>query len=1044
MLSRFHVVAMLLMGSGMCSLIYQVCWLRDFRLIFGASTAASAAVGAIFIGGLGLGGYVLGTRVESSRRPLELYAKLEMGIAISAAITPGLLWAARELYIAVGGSVVLGPAIATILRLVLATLVLVVPTFLMGGTLPAAARAAESNEDLGRRRVALLYGTNTLGAVTGAFGANFLLLEVFGARMTLWMACLVNMLVALTARALGRSWPEVAVSAPQESQPEQGPAAPRRFVYAAAAIVGFAFFLMESVWYRMLGPILGGTVFTFGLILALALLGIGLGGALYSIMPLGKRATLGGFALTCLLEAAFVIIPFALGDRVALLALQLQPLGAFGFSGQVLSWAAVGALVIVPAAAVSGYQFPLLIALLGTGRDDVGRDTGMTYAFNTIGAIVGGLAGGFGLLPLLTAPGAWRATALILLALGLAAAAIELVQHKTLLRVAPATVLGVVVGVLLFSQGPTAVWRHGSIGAGRAQLLSTGDPNAALNQASKTRRTTIWEAEGIESSVAINAENGLAFVVNGKNDGNSLGDRATQIGAGLLGAFLHEKPTSAFVIGLGTGSTAGWIGAVPDIKRVEVAELEPAIVEVARRCSAVNERAMENPKIHVSIGDARELLLTTPMQYDLIVSEPSNPYRAGIASLFTLEFYEAVAGHLAPHGLFLQWVQGYEVDALTVKTVIATLAAQFPHVEMWQLRDSDLLLVASREPLKHDLARLREKLGQEPYRSGFIRAWGVADVDSLFGHYVARPEVARLVAEANGRWLNTDDMSPVEFGFARSVGRSGLFSIPDVLNWGQPRQLDVPVVTGGTLDLERLHAGRMAIQTLDLVPSTPQPGVSAATRARAQAHAAYLAGRPKGGYRLWKEAQLEPVTLVDASIAATLAIENGDDPTPALERLAQLSPLDALAIKAVHQVSAGQLPEATETLLQTFAGMRQDPWGWAANVVRALASVSHVAERDPALGKKLFDGLAQPFLLLSLEEERLDTRLRLARILGVGEACVQLFAPIEPHVPWRADALLYRLQCYREHAPERVNAARLDLERFESNLAEPFSAGLGL
>ncbi|RKG99074.1 fused MFS/spermidine synthase, partial [Corallococcus carmarthensis] len=203
--ARVGRVAPLLFGSGLCALVYQTVWLREFRLIFGASTAASAAVLAIFMAGLGLGSALLGARADRQARPLAFYANLELLIAASAALSPFLVEAVRAVYIALGGTPVMGLGLGTVVRLVLSLLVLAVPTVLMGGTLPAAARAVLSDADPQRRDLALLYGVNTLGAVTGAVASTFLLLEVLGNRSTLWSACLLNALVAIAARSVSRS-----------------------------------------------------------------------------------------------------------------------------------------------------------------------------------------------------------------------------------------------------------------------------------------------------------------------------------------------------------------------------------------------------------------------------------------------------------------------------------------------------------------------------------------------------------------------------------------------------------------------------------------------------------------------------------------------------------------------------------------------------------------------------------------------------------------------------------------------------------------------
>src|SRR6185436_9795495 len=190
----------------------------------------------------------------------------------------------------------------------------------------------------------------------------------------------------------------------------------------------------------------------------------------------------------------------------------------------------------------------------------------------------------------------------------------------------------------------------------------------------------------------------------------------------------HPQPRRALVVGLGTGSSAGWLAAIPSMQSVDVVELEPTVARVARDCTPVNHRVLDNPKVRLYFGDGREHLLTRDERWDLIVSEPSNPYRAGVASLFTTEFYRAVAERLAPGGLFVQWVQGYEVDASTVASVYTSLTQVFPAVETWATNQSDMLLVASLAPLRHDLAREGRRAASAPYAQALADTWGVSGV----------------------------------------------------------------------------------------------------------------------------------------------------------------------------------------------------------------------------------------------------------------------------------------------------------------------------
>ncbi|MEA2490118.1 MAG: spermidine synthase, partial [Acidobacteriota bacterium] len=756
-----------------------------------ASTLASAAVLAVFMGGLGAGGLFLGRYAERHARPLALYAHLELAIAASAALTPLLIVLVRRLYLATGGSAAMGMPAATLLRLALTLLVLGIPTVLMGGTMPAAARAIATREDLGRRELGTLYGLNTLGAVTGTLLATFILLETFGNRATLWLAALANVLVALTALLLARREEQATGATEEEATASTGS---RRFVLAAAAAVGFAFMLMELVWYRMLAPLLGGTTFTFGLILAMALLGIGLGGVAYTLRK-NAVATASAFGLTCALEALLLAIPYALGDRLAVLALLLRPLGAgLGFGGYLAGWAAITFVVVFPTAFLSGLQFPMLVSLLGRGRPGVATDLGMAYAWNTAGSIAGSIAGGFGLLPILSATGTWRAAVLVLVVTAIAAS-----------RRSVAVVAAAILAVLaICATGPTAAWRHTPIGAGRVEL-ETLTRNSVENLLHAQRRTTVWEVDGVESSLALADADGYAFIVNGKSDGHATVDGGTQVMGGLVPAALHPDPRRALVVGLGTGSTAGWLGSIPSMERVDVYEIEPAIRRIAAACVDVNRNVLANPKVHVAYGDARELVLTNRQHYDIISSEPSNPYRAGIASLMTVEFYDGAARRLAPGGIFAQFLQAYEIDSATLRVVYATLGSVFPNVETWETKRGDLLLVGSMQPVTYDVARLRERFAQEPYRSAARNVWRATSLEGVLAHYAAGPATA--LALASDARANTDDRAVLEYGFARTLGNNTLFQVDELRAFARRNADELPRLSGA-VDRAAIDAAR--------------------------------------------------------------------------------------------------------------------------------------------------------------------------------------------------------------------------------------------
>lgn len=1028
---RTPLVALLLFGSGCAALVYQTVWLRELRLIFGSSTAATAAVTAVFMSGLGFGSLLLGRRVELRKLGVAFYGRLELVIAVSAALSLLLIKLTATIYFATGGSFAMGHAAATIVRLIATFAVLAVPTFLMGGTLPAAARGVEHEGDRRRSSTALLYGANTLGAVTGATLSTFFLLEHLGNRGTLFAAVGLNLVVALIAMRLGDR-PETANDAPvaDEQREEVAPAASGRFVLIAAAVVGFAFLLMEIVWYRMLAPLLGGSTFTYGLILAVALLGIGVGGLLYSAVPGTRRPTLGGFAATSALEALALVVPLALGDRIAIVAALLRSLDTIGFAGEIAAWTAVCAMVVLPASVIAGIQFPLLIGLLGSGRSGVGNDIGRAYAWNTAGAIAGSIVGGFGILPLLSAPGAWKLAAVILAMLALTSCIVAWRVEPW--RAAGSIAVVVAVFILTFrTVGPTAVWRHQPIGAGRVKIAGFS-ANALRKWMHDASRDVFWEEDGRESSVAVTRHNGYAFFVNGKSDGSVIGDAGTQIMAPMIGAMIHPRATSSLVVGLGTGSSAGWLGAVPWMERVDVVELEPAVRHVAKLCAAGNANVLGNRKVHVELGDAREYLLTTDKRYSLIFSEPSNPYRAGIASLFTREFYEAARERLDPGGLFLQWVQLYEVDAATIETIYATLATVFPHVQTWVTLEGDLLLLGAERPVTIDATMLRTRMASEPFASAARMGWGARDAESFLAHFVAGDRFTRATNSASTAPINTDDRNGVEFGLAKMVGRVGEFSAHDLRAAARRMGDDLPPIAG-KVDVSRIRAVRVANRTVGArcgAESTEEE--NAVCRITDLFHAEEY-DQVIAAFGALKRAPQSHDELVMLAASAARA---GHTLAPAMaSALTKVSEAEGSIVNARWLIQQQQYDAATPHLLKAIELVRRDPFIAPALMDDLFASVERLgmSSADRRELAAVATALQQPFALEARHHRRLGSLFVLAQALANG-GCTPAVAAVvhqyEPYVPWEKPFLTVRARCYEATGDPLARPAAEDLALF--------------
>jgi len=1006
----------LVFGSGLSALLYQTTWLREFRLIFGNSTAASAAVLGIFMGGLGLGSAVLGQRAERTTRPLAFYAKLELLIAASAALTPTLIWLARAAYIACGGTFAMGGFLGTSVRLLLAAAALGVPTILMGGTLPAMARFAVSDEDSNRRGLALLYGMNTLGAVAGAAAGTFFLLEQFGDRKTLYLACILNAIVAGIAWVVARGEQSCeCVAAGREDEGSRNTAVPLPLILGAAALTGFVFLLMELVWYRMLSPILGGTAFTFGLILAVALLGIGSGGLLYSLFASQRRPTLNGFASTCALEALFLAIPYAIGDRIALSAMLLQPLATLGFYGRVVGWAGICGVIVFPAALIAGIQFPLLLGLLGKGREKVGTQTGAAYAWNTGGAIAGSLAGGFGFIPVFTAIGTWKLVIILLIACAFFAVIIGQRNLGRPWHTLPSLLINTLaVFILIFATGPTAAWRHGQLD--RMKKYSA-TPNQIHDLLHSLRRDILWQADGVESSIGISKTNALGFIVNGKCDGNVKADAGTQVMSGLLAALTHPHPQTAAVVGLGTGSTAGWIAAIPSIERVDVIELEPVIKKFAAQCAPVNHDALANPKLNLIFGDGRELLQTSKEKYDLIVSEPSNPYRAGVASLFTREYYETLAQKLNSGGLFAQWMQTYDVDLRTVRIFYATFSSVFPHIETWQTQAGDLLLIGSQTPISYDFDSLRTRIALEPFRTALPNVWRTTDLEGVFTHYLANGKFARTVMQNPGIPLNTDDQMLLEFAFARNRQSDRVLSFNELRRDASLAEADRPVAHG-ELDWTRVEEQRLAMSVAFGSAPQVEGSMSDEQKQLSGAFGAYLSDDFTAAWNHWKSLAREPHNPIELTMVAECLADQGSETALRYINLLQtIQPTEAEAIRTRLLWRGKRIEEARTTMGKVIQSLHVDPWPAPGLIARTMNIAVELVEADKAGsgGHSISQGLQEPFAVYNSDGIRGTALLRASMALDhgrAGEHVLHTIEALEPNVPWDFKFLKLRSTCY--------------------------------
>jgi predicted membrane-bound spermidine synthase len=757
--------------SGAAGLAYQAIWFRQLQSLFGVTAQALAVVVAAFMGGLAAGSFVFGRIADRHPRPLRLYALLEIGIAVAALGVTPLLALVERLYVVLHPALAdSGPALAGV-RALLAALSLALPTILMGGTLPALAvlvRGGEPDAAATRGDLARLYGINTAGAVAGTALVGFVLLERFGLRTTTLVAAAANLAIGLGCYWLGGARVRPAAAAPGAA-PTAPPldAALARGVGWAFAISGALALANEVAWTRVLTQIIGSSTYAFSLILCAFLAGIALGSLIVGRLRAGDGVW--GFAVAQLAIAAGAALVLPVFVRLPDLQLRafahVRDLDAV----MALQFALCVAVVLVPTLAM-GATFPLAASAVARGRRDIGDAVGRLYAGNTVGGIVGSLAAGFGLLPWL---GTQRTLVVVLLANVVLAAALfallarrgRLPRRRTL-AVAAAATAAVVIGLATPAWDPYALDAGVAIG-GPATLR--GDPSLRTRDIARGSDILFYR-EGRNANISVRKDETQFYLkTNGKTDGTSVGDMPTQLMLGLLPALVHPRPEHGLVIGLGTGASARAALRPPDLARLDVVEIEPVVVEAAQRFfGEVNAGLFTDPRARIVLEDARAFLRTSRERYDFIVSEPSNPWIAGVASLFAVDHYRRCAERLDDGGIVAQWLQIYAMDPDLVRMVLASMHVVFPHLQVWSFHHGDLIVLASRTPLPpFDVAAVDARLDAWGVRAQVHDVLGGASAAGLLGFFVLGSEEA--AAFAAGAALNTDDRPRLEFAAPRSL-----------------------------------------------------------------------------------------------------------------------------------------------------------------------------------------------------------------------------------------------------------------------------------
>ena len=724
---------LLFVGSGCAALIYEVVWFQLLQLVIGSSAVSIGVLLGTFMGGMCLGSLML-PRVAAARRqhPLRVYAVLELGIGLIGLLVLFGMPVVSGIYTYWAGSGVVG----ILLRGLAAAVCLLPPTLLMGATLPAISRWVESSPE-GVSWLGFFYGGNIAGGVIGSLLAGFYLLRIFDMAVATYVAVAINVTVAILAIVIARSAPSTAETASVETLPAQVSGSATWAVYVAIALSGMTALGAEVIWTRLLSLLFGATVYTFALILAVFLFGLGIGSSLGSTIgrsTASPRAALGWCQM--LLCAAIAWASFMLTDSLPYWPINPSITTDAWFTFQLdlvrCLW------VVLPAAILWGASFPLALAAVATRGQDPARLVGGVYAANTVGAIAGSLLASLLLVVWLGSQHAQQALILTSALSGL------LVLSTGATEDAPGKRFQLAGTLVIIAAAAVAGLLSRSVHAVPGIFVAYGRYTATrLGQAE-----IIYMGEGWNASVAVSRLPGgvLNYHNAGKVQASSEPqDMRLQRMLGHLTTLIPERPASVLVIGCGAGVTAGAVSIDPAVQRETIAEIEPLVPKVVSKYFGDhNFNVVDNPKVHVQIDDARHFLMTTKEKFDAVTSDPLDPWVKGAATLYTREFFETVKQHLNPGGAVTLFVQLYESNPEAVKSEIATFFEAFPNGVVWGNTNNgagyDLVLLGQVQPTKIDVAAVERKLHQPAYAplAQSLRDVGMNSAVDLFATFAGR------------------------------------------------------------------------------------------------------------------------------------------------------------------------------------------------------------------------------------------------------------------------------------------------------------------
>lgn len=811
--------------SGATSLVYQVVWVRELGLVFGHSTYAITAVLAAFMAGLALGSAVFARLAPRLASPLRVYGALEIGMGLYCACVPFLLAAGAGTYFGIQRALGLSYENLSLVQFGVVVLLLLLPTALMGGTLPVLSQALAAAAERPGRTVGALYAVNTAGAVVGVVLAGYILLPAFGNHATTNLAAAANLAVGGLALVWSRRLDLRVPHAVSERAAGVEPRAslPVLLTLVALGASGAVSMAYEIAWTRALTLVIGSSTYAFTAVLTSFLVGIAGGSALYSRRAAARAASPATFAALQAGIAVTVTGTLLVFERVP--EFFLAGLGVADTPGYVQTLqVAVSLVTLLASTLLIGATLPCAVAVAARRAADIGRHTGRAYAVNTVGAIAGILLTGFGLVPWYGVHAALKIGAATNLAL---AGALAVVSAPRAVWRGWAPAAAAVAGAAIILSIPVwdarvmvsgpAIYGKAYVAAGRSARM------AAILRVQEV----LFYRDGLSGTVSVNrVGESVILRVNGKADAATIGDTTTQLMLGHLPMLLHPDPRQVLVIGMGSGITAGAVARYP-MERLDIVEIEPAVLEASAYFADANRHVLLDPRVRTIVADGRNFLFTTSRRYDVISSEPSNPWIGGLASLFSTEFFTAARGRLRPGGIMIQWIHGYSMRDADLRMVVNTFRSVFPATSVWNTSGGDYLLVGRAVTAPLDVRRLETSYKDLPGVAADMRGMDITSWGGILGFFMLGDGDTERYAAGAG--LNTDDRLPLEFSAPRAM-----YLDSDLLNWKLMRLFQtaaLPEMTADGRDETNRADVRYAIGMGYLVRDVPGDALVHFTRA---------------------------------------------------------------------------------------------------------------------------------------------------------------------------------------------------------------------